>query len=164
MKMNKKGVKMVISAAGMAIYLLCGGCKGQDMSDAERNMENENASEDEAIAETEDSSTVDYHTCPSGTVVDKALSEAEIDELFTAGPIPDEVFDRIDGISYVENDNIGREDLRYLRLLYYGFDDETHVGELITMGPSRMRSWRFFRNFTKISTHREDAVDRRIRR
>ena len=72
---------MVISAAGMAIYLLCGGCKGQDMSDAERNMENENASEDEAIAETEDSSTVDYHTCPSGTVVDKALSEAEIDEL-----------------------------------------------------------------------------------
>lgn len=32
----------------------------------------------------------------------------------------------------MENDNIGREDLRYLRLLYYGFDDETHVGELIT--------------------------------
>lgn len=125
---------MVISAAGMAICLLCGGCKGKGAPNAERNMENESASEDEAIAETEDSFTVDYHTCPSGTVVDKALSEAEIDELFTAGPIPDEVFDRIDGISYVENDNIGREDLRYLRLLYYGFDDETHVGELITNG------------------------------
>ena len=50
MKMNKKGVKMVISAAGMAICLLCGGCKERDMSDAEQNMKNENASEDEAIA------------------------------------------------------------------------------------------------------------------
>ena len=69
---------MVISAAGMAICLLCGGCKGQDMSDAEQNMKNENASEDEAIAETVDSSTVDYHTCPSGTVVDKAIVAEDV--------------------------------------------------------------------------------------
>lgn len=37
----------------------------------------------------------------------------------------------MDGVSYVENDNISLEDLRYLRLLYVGFDEQTHVGELV---------------------------------
>ena len=37
-KKCKKGVKMVISAAGMAICLLCGGCAGQDAPDTEQNL------------------------------------------------------------------------------------------------------------------------------
>ena len=108
---------MVISAAGMAICLLCGGCAGQKAPDAEWNMENETVSEDEGM-ET--------------TFAETDNSDVEIDGMFTAEPIPDEVFERINGISYVENDHIGREDLRYLRLLYCGFDGETHVGEMIT--------------------------------
>lgn len=135
--MNKKGVKMVISAAGMAICLLCGGCAGQDAPDTEQNIGNVITSEqegmdDESAAMDSDSPAVDYGTCPSGTIVDKTLTEADMDGLFTAEAVPDEIFDRINGISYVENENIGRDDLRYLRLLYCGFDGETHVGEMIT--------------------------------
>lgn len=167
-KMNKKGVKMVISAAGMAICLLCGGCAGKkpDMGN-ENAVENEAAQAEEDGADNEntvggaafeiensdmqntdsiladsaddgkatvdkDNGTVDYRTCPSGTIVEKALTAEETGALFAAEPISDEVFDRINGISYVENDQIGLEDLRYLRLLYCGFDGETHVGEMIT--------------------------------
>lgn len=135
--MNKKGVKMVISAAGMAICLLCGGCAGQDTPDTEQNIGNVITSEqegmdDESAAADSDSPAVDYGICPSGTIVDKTLTEADMDGLFTAEAVPDEIFDRINGVSYVENENIGRDDLRYLRLLYCGFDGETHVGEMIT--------------------------------
>ena len=113
---------MVISAAGMAICLLCGGCAGQDTPDTEQNIGNVITSEqegmdDESAAMDSDSPAVDYGTCPSGTIVDKTLTEADMDGLFTAEAVPDEIFDRINGISYVENENIGRDDLRYLRLL-----------------------------------------------
>ena len=36
----------------------------------------------------------------------------------------DEVYKRIIGKSYQENDNIGLQDLRYLRMLHYNFDHE----------------------------------------
>lgn len=124
---------MVISAAGMAICLLCGGCAGQKAPDAEWKMEN---TFDEMSAETDNSDVEENNAlqeaAASGDEANDEDKEVEIDGLFTAEPIPDEVFERINGISYVENDNIGREDLRYLRLLYCGFDGETHVGEMIT--------------------------------
>lgn len=134
---------MVISAAGMAICLLCGGCVGQKAPDAEWNMENEIVSEDEGMEDTfveTDNSDVEENALQEAAASgDEANDETkdedkevELDGLFTAEPIPDEVFERINGISYVENDHIGREDLRYLRLLYCGFDGETHVGEMIT--------------------------------
>lgn len=50
---------------------------------------------------------------------------------FTTSPITDELYERINGCSYVENDDIALEDLRYLQVLHIGFDGETHVGELI---------------------------------
>lgn len=43
----------------------------------------------------------------------------------------DEVYKRIIGKSYQENDNIGLQDLRYLRMLHYNFDHELQVGEMI---------------------------------
>ena len=60
------------------------------------------------------------------------VSEIENTETyFTASPITDELYERINGCSYVENDDIALEDLRYLRVLHIGFDGEAHVGELI---------------------------------
>lgn len=50
---------------------------------------------------------------------------------FTASVITDEIYERINGCSYVENDDIALEDLRYLKVLHIGFDGEEHVGELI---------------------------------
>lgn len=46
-------------------------------------------------------------------------------------PLSDETINRITGISYVENDNISLEELRYCSLLYNDFDNNTQVGELI---------------------------------
>jgi len=73
----------------------------------------------------------DYRTCMSGTVVEQELTQEEISALFYAEEIPEEVFARMNGVSYVENENISLADLRYLRLLYVGFDEQTHVGELV---------------------------------
>lgn len=75
--------------------------------------------------------TPDYLTCMSGTIVEQELTAEEITELFYAQEIPEDVFARMNGVSYVENDDIALEDLRYLRLLYVGFDEQTHVGELV---------------------------------
>lgn len=52
-------------------------------------------------------------------------------EYFTQSVITDEIYARINGCSYVENEEIVLEDLRYLQVLYVGFDAEEHVGELI---------------------------------
>lgn len=83
-------------------------------------------------AETEEEENEpDYRTCMSGTVVEQELTQEEVSSLFYAQEIPEEVFARMDGVSYVENEDIALEDLRYLRLLYVGFDEQTHVGELI---------------------------------
>lgn len=72
--------------------------------------------------------------CLAGTTVNVTeLSDTELPQLFYACEIlpEDEIFQRINGCSYQENDNILLEDLRYVRVLYYGFDGATHVGELI---------------------------------
>lgn len=50
---------------------------------------------------------------------------------FTVNEIDDTVMGRIAGISYPENAGIKRQELRYVRVQYYGFDGETHEGELI---------------------------------
>lgn len=43
----------------------------------------------------------------------------------------DEVYNRINGRSYQENDDILLEELRYLKVLYYNYDNEIQVGEMI---------------------------------
>ena len=132
--MKKKRFQMVISAAGMAICLLCGSCgRKTPVEEPETTAEEiEESEETESMAEpAEEVPEVDYLTCPSGTIVEKELTEEDVDALFLSEEIPDEVFVRMDGVTYQENDNISREDLRYLRMLYYGFDGNTHVGEMV---------------------------------
>ncbi len=51
--------------------------------------------------------------------------------MFYHEEITQEIKDRIMGKSYGEDCDIPFEDLRYVRVLYYGFDDKTHEGELI---------------------------------
>ncbi len=131
---------MVISVIGMAICLLCS-CR-QDKNEAktesrqeqEAGLENagsENMGLEDAGLEEPEEEEPDYRTCMSGTVVEQELTGEEISSLFYAQEIPQEVFARMDGVSYVENEDIALADLRYLRLLYVGFDEQTHVGELI---------------------------------
>lgn len=81
-------------------------------------------------AETLSKEAIDH--LAAGSVIDtSAMTAAEVGQLFYSQEIPEEVFRRIDGVSYQENKDIIPEDLRYLRLLHVGFDGQTHIGELI---------------------------------
>lgn len=50
---------------------------------------------------------------------------------FYIKPIPDGIFEKMQGKSYKENCTVPREELRYLHILHVGFDNNTHEGELI---------------------------------
>ena len=45
--------------------------------------------------------------------------------------IPDMIFTNMQGFSYVEGAPVSRDDLSYVKVLYWGTDDEPHQGELI---------------------------------
>ena len=54
-----------------------------------------------------------------------------IDMCFAAEPIPDGVWQRMQGKTYKENPYIGRDDLRHIRALHWDYDNQMHVGEMI---------------------------------
>lgn len=59
------------------------------------------------------------------------VDENLVNRLFFAAGIQDEIFARIHGCSYAENEDIGISELSYLKMLYVGFDGNTYVGEMI---------------------------------
>ncbi len=59
------------------------------------------------------------------------LADGWVHSLFFASPVDDTVSARINGRSYTENPNIRLSDLSYLKMLYYGFDGNTYIGEMI---------------------------------
>ncbi len=127
-------IKVVISVMGMAICLLSGCAKANgSIIKMLKPLAEEGLSRMEQISREEEAvhQEPDYFTCVSGTTVERQLSEEEISALFYGEEIPEEVFARMDGVSYVENEDIALRELRYLRLLYVGFDGKTHVGELV---------------------------------
>jgi hypothetical protein len=50
---------------------------------------------------------------------------------FTSEKISDKVFARMEGKTFKKNCTTKRADLRYIRVLHYGFDKKTHIGELV---------------------------------
>ena len=52
-------------------------------------------------------------------------------EGFTAEELPNEVIERIKGVSYKENPYVKLGDLAYLRVRYYDFEHKVQSGELI---------------------------------
>ena len=85
----------------------------------------------------------DGHTAAAVTKVltewqaGKTVSMADIeafgglDKCFAAEPIPDEVWQRMQGKTYKKNPHIGRDDLRHIRALHWDYDNQMHVGEMI---------------------------------
>lgn len=68
--------------------------------------------------------------------VGEAISDDEIiniDKYFTSSEIKrgDAVFNRINGKSYRDNNDIALEDLRYLTIPYYNFEQQVMLGEMI---------------------------------
>lgn len=85
----------------------------------------------DAEEQTEADSALEYAAFPAMSIISDPLSAEQIQGLFYAEPISENLAERITGKTYVENDNITLDDLRYVRILYRGFDEETHVGELV---------------------------------
>lgn len=68
----------------------------------------------------------------AGTVVeDFQINMEQLAKYFTVSEIDDNIFAYINGRSYIENEQIHREDLRYLKVLHYNYDHRMQVGEII---------------------------------
>lgn len=68
----------------------------------------------------------------AGTVIEAfQINTEELLKYFTVSEIDDNIFSYIDGRSYTENEQIHREDLRYLKVLHYNYDHRIQVGEII---------------------------------
>jgi hypothetical protein len=80
----------------------------------------------EAIAQ------VPNYNLPATTIIKtKGLKKAEMNSYFYQTKISDELYKRIYKKSYKADCTIPCDELRYIKVLHYGFDHKTHVGELI---------------------------------
>lgn len=69
---------------------------------------------------------------PAGTVLDTdGVKDLAMESLFYSEEISEATKERMSGKSYGEKCDIPYSELRYIRVLYFGFDGLTHIGELI---------------------------------
>ncbi len=78
-------------------------------------------------AEEIDNETVNASNNTGGNEI-KAMDNKKVFEIQN---ITDEIFERMKGKSYKKDCTIPIEDLKYLTLSYYGYDGNTHTGEMI---------------------------------
>ena len=88
-----------------------------------------------AFAQT-DSLSVSLHnlrTWQAGTTVTAVAVEnfGGVDSCFVSMPIPEAVWQRMQGKTYKPNPYIKRTDLCYLRLLHTDYDHKIHLGEMV---------------------------------
>lgn len=68
----------------------------------------------------------------AGTVLETdRIDLSHASDYFTVNEINDDVLQCINGKSYVENEHIQLDELRYLKLLHYNYSHKIQVGELI---------------------------------
>lgn len=148
---NKKNqtiqlIVLIILILSLMILSICIGIyaagSGEDENMTQLSEKIESISEKNTemkIEEETENSTTDsiMHVLETESVVEDEENMTYVSEnknpqeYFTQSVITDEIYARINGCSYVENEAIALEDLRYLQVLYVGFDAEEHVGELI---------------------------------
>jgi len=74
----------------------------------------------------------DILTLPAGTVISSdQLDQQKIANYFMAVPIPDDIINKINGKSYIQNPNITLDQLRYLKVLHYNYQHKIQIGELL---------------------------------
>lgn len=75
---------------------------------------------------------LDVRTLPAGEVLTgEQLRLIPAESCFYKEEISDELFQRMLGKSYKENAVLSLEELCYIRVLHYGFDEKIHIGEMI---------------------------------
>lgn len=94
-------------------------------SEAEETV-SENAASTDVTSDTTERTAV---SCSSEN--SSPVSQKNVTLSFYYEPLSEEIVTKITGISYVENDNISLDDLRYVHILHYNFDEEVVEGELI---------------------------------
>ena len=123
----------ILLAAAVCAALLLTSCFGE-------NIEPESTAplETSAASQAPEESRPVYLTqdelaaMPAGTLVlPEKLDPSNLDSYFTASPISDAVFARINGVSFQENPYVTRDDLRYLRVLHNTIDGCVRTGEII---------------------------------
>lgn len=73
-----------------------------------------------------------YQKKKATTIVSlKDADRKQIKKMFYQTKISAAVFKRMYKKSYKKNCTVPKSDLRYVRVLYYGFDKKTHIGELV---------------------------------
>lgn len=109
----------------------------RDLKREKRILEEENSrmqeshqSEEEAIPQEEFQGEI---MITAGMIIDEDDLEQNQDAFYQIHEIRegDAIYQRIYGKSYVDNDDISLDELRYLTVLHYNFDHQVQVGELI---------------------------------
>ncbi len=65
------------------------------------------------------------------TVSTEAVESYGMAQCFVATEIPDNIWERMQGLTYKDNPHIKRKDLRYLKLLHWDYDQQIHLGEMV---------------------------------
>lgn len=60
-----------------------------------------------------------------------AKDNTQLEEVFTSSEIPNSVLKKMIGNSIPDKDKVDIRQLSYLKITYWGFDEKTHVGEMI---------------------------------
>lgn len=122
-------VLIIVLAA--VIYFKMKDSEKKDSEDAKSTPDSEQTADGAPASDV----PVDMPAIPNmeaGAIVDRALVDpSQLDQYFVANEISEDIFQFINGMSYVDNPNISREQLRYLKVLHYNFNHEVQVGELI---------------------------------
>jgi len=119
--------------AGSLLFLYVALCACGKMESTTSNSASTNASHDNAstaVRHNNDRQALEeWH---AGNTIDaQAVRDYGIDRCFTATPIPDGVWQRMQGKTYTDNEHIRRNDLAHIRVLHWGFDQQIHIGEMV---------------------------------
>ena len=111
-------IMRILEKWGNAATLVCGGllflaCANNDNS------------------ATPDTSALDLWQAGKTVTTETVTAYGGIDKCFAAEPIPDGVWQRMQGKTFKENPYIGRDDLRHIRALHWDYDNQMHVGEMV---------------------------------
>ncbi len=81
----------------------------------------------------QDIGKLNINTNSNGVEVFNNQEEIRKENVFTSEPIPNNVYEKMLGksIPMEYKDVVNIDELRYLKITYWGFDSKTHVGEMI---------------------------------
>lgn len=119
---------------------ILGGCQMMHSSKQENSTET-HEKQTLIIEETETETETETEVRPkienldaldAGTLIlPEDIAGGNVEDYFKSYEIDEALFDRIYGLSYKEYCDIPLEELSYLKLLHYGFDQQIYVGELM---------------------------------